>query len=105
MAGARAHRPARDASTDLEQGASPTRVSTRAKIGRSVDPLDICFVPFELDMNAETLPEPERFADSVSALERLGVTWLAINLPAASRAEYKDRVGRLGELLAQTKRA
>jgi hypothetical protein len=64
-------------------------------VGRSA-PLDVCFVPFGFDFAAAARPEPEAFRAQVVELGALGVTWLALNLPCDSRAEYEERVAELG---------
>jgi probable F420-dependent oxidoreductase len=64
-------------------------------VGRA-QPLDVCFVPFGFELFAREPVEPERFRAGVSELEQLGVTWLAINVPCDSRAEYCEKVAAFG---------
>ena len=71
------------------------------KIGR-VDRLDVCFVPLDLGMRVSHELDAARFLEEVAALEALGVTWLAIALPCASRREYAEQVARFGaEVIAR----
>ena len=71
------------------------------KIGRE-NPLDVCFVPLALGMLVRQELDAARFLEEVAALEALGVTWLAIALPCASRREYAERVARFGaEVIAR----
>lgn len=66
------------------------------RVGRR-DPLDVCLVPFGLGMLAPRDPDPEALLAELPELEALGVTWLAVSLPCASRAEYCDRLAAFGE--------
>jgi probable F420-dependent oxidoreductase len=74
------------------------------KVGRSA-PLDVCFVPFGLDTSSSGGVDPDEFLETVARLEALGVTWASIGLPARSRAEWCDRVGRFGERILRRVRA
>ncbi len=67
-------------------------------IGRS-EPLDVCFVPFGLEMFAADDPEPERFLEITAELERIGVTWLTLSLRSGSRAEYCEKLAAFGETI------
>lgn len=66
-----------------------------AAVGRT-EPLDVCFVPFGFEIFARREPSPERLAAHVEALDRLGVTWLAITVPCETRSEYLEKVSSLG---------
>ncbi len=79
---------------DLRERLTYARDHARA-VGRS-DPLEVCFVPFGFDMAAREPVDPERFVLEVAELEQLGVTWLALNVPCSSRAEYLERVADFG---------
>jgi probable F420-dependent oxidoreductase len=65
------------------------------KVGRE-RPLDVCFVPFGFEMSAESALDADRFLEVAAELERIGVTWLTVVLPARSRAEYCERVEEFG---------
>ncbi len=72
-----------------------------AKIGRSA-PLDICFVPFGLEMFSQRGFEPGPFLERAADLERIGVSWLSVSLPARTRAEFCARVAEFGaEILSR----
>ncbi len=60
-------------------------------------PLDVCFVPFGLSMNAPERIDPSNFAESVDSLGGRGVTWVALSLPAESRGQWCDQVAKFGE--------
>jgi probable F420-dependent oxidoreductase len=79
---------------DLARGIAYAREHARS-LGRT-RPLDVCFSPFGLDMRADGLPEPTSVRAAAERLGALGVTWLAITLPAATRAEFLTRVGWFG---------
>jgi probable F420-dependent oxidoreductase len=69
-----------------------------AKIGRTA-PYDVGFVPFGFELGVKDAPSAARFADEVPAYAELGVTWLALALPAESRAEWCDRTLAMGAAL------
>ena len=79
---------------DLSEGLAFARQHARA-IGRS-QPLDVCFVPFGFELFAREPVDPGRFRARVAELEAMGVSWLAINVPCDSRAEYCEKLARLG---------
>jgi probable F420-dependent oxidoreductase len=79
---------------DLEKGLAYAREHA-AQVGRAA-PLDVCFVPFGYELYARREVEPERFRVEVARLAALGVTWLAFNVSADSRADYLARVETLG---------
>jgi probable F420-dependent oxidoreductase len=65
-------------------------------------PLDICFMPFGMDMFAKQAPSNDQVRETVERLEGLGVTWVPMAIPARSRAEFCDRLRQVGdELLAK----
>jgi probable F420-dependent oxidoreductase len=66
------------------------------EIGRS-EPFDVNFVPFDQGMNPRALPDPDGFCDQVARLSEIGVTWLSVGLPSASRAGYCESAARFGE--------
>ena len=69
-----------------------------AAIGRT-RPLDVSFVPFGLSMHAPEAIDAPQFAENIGALEKRGVTWVTVNLPARTCAEYCDAVAVFGEQL------
>jgi probable F420-dependent oxidoreductase len=75
------------------------------EIGRE-GPLDVNFVPFEQGMNPRALPDPDRFCEQISRLSEIGVSWLSVGLPSASRAGYCESAARFGEsVIARLRRA
>jgi probable F420-dependent oxidoreductase len=59
-------------------------------------PLDVCVTPFSHPHHRPAL-DPARLLDEAGELASLGVTWLAVRLPAPSRAEFLRYVERFGE--------
>jgi len=87
---------------DLARGIAYAREHAQL-VGRTAR-LDVCFSPFGLDMRADGLPEPASICAAAERLARLGVTWLAITLPCAARAEFCERAGWFGrEVIARSK--
>ena len=71
------------------------------RVGRRA-PLDVCFSPFGLDMRSDGLPEPGAVLDAAKRLAALGVTWLAVTLPCATRRELCERAAWFGrEVIAR----
>jgi hypothetical protein len=65
-------------------------------------PLDVCAAPFELAWGAKELPAPGALVETARRFAALGVTWLILTPPARTRAEFVDRVARLGgEVIAK----
>jgi probable F420-dependent oxidoreductase len=64
--------------------------------------LDVCFAPFGADMHTWRDLEAERVLEQAAALEKLGVTWMALSPPADSRAAWCDAVAALGAGLGPT---
>jgi probable F420-dependent oxidoreductase len=79
---------------DLAQRLAFAREHARA-VGRA-QPLDVCFVPLGVELFSREPVDPDRFRARVAELERLGVTWLALNVPCDSRAEYCEKVAAFG---------
>lgn len=70
-------------------------------VGRA-EPLDVCLVPFGLDALSQGRVDPDETRESISQLGALGVTWLSVVLPAASREQCLRQVTRFGdEVLAR----
>jgi probable F420-dependent oxidoreductase len=69
-----------------------------AAVGRSA-PLEIGFMPFGADMFAKDPPDPDRFLESLRELAALGVSWVMLSVPCESRAQYRERVARLGNAI------
>ncbi len=80
---------------DLRAGIGYAREHAE-KTGRAA-PLDVCFVPFGFEMGVRDASAVGRLRDELPAYESAGVTWLAVSVPAETRAEWCDRVGALGE--------
>jgi probable F420-dependent oxidoreductase len=80
---------------DLRAGVDYAREHAQ-KIGRA-SPLDVCFVPFGLEMGVRDASAASRLRDELPAYEGAGVTWLAVAVPADTRAEWCDRVAAFGE--------
>jgi probable F420-dependent oxidoreductase len=69
------------------------------KIGRTRH-LDVCFVPIGIPLHTPEQIAPSAFAETIDALGRRGVTWVTIGPPhSRTRAEYCDRVAKLGDQL------
>ena len=66
------------------------------RFGRS-EALDVNFVPFGARMNSEEALDVAAFRAQVADLESVGVTWLTVGVPGASRREYLDGLARFGE--------
>jgi len=66
-----------------------------AAAGRT-EPLDVCFMPFGMDMFSKAPLDPAHMLDTVAELADIGVTWLSIWLAADTRAEYCDRIAAFG---------
>jgi len=68
-------------------------------------PLDVNFVPFDLGMNQKALPDADAFCEQATRLEEIGVTWLSVGVPGASRAAYCENAARFGaEVIARLRR-
>ncbi len=61
------------------------------------EPLDICFVPFELSMFGASEPDYRQLGESVAELGDAGVTWLSITLPATTRRDYLTQLESVAE--------
>ncbi len=68
-----------------------------AAVGRAT-PLDVCLVPFGFERGARG-EDLAGLAALVPTYAELGVTWLAFDLPAPSRAAWLESVGALGRAL------
>ncbi|MBW2231987.1 MAG: LLM class F420-dependent oxidoreductase [Deltaproteobacteria bacterium] len=69
------------------------------RVGRTA-PLDVCFAPIGVDMFADHAPNAEGVRAASEELAGMGVSWVALSVPARTRAEYCDRVHALGAGLA-----
>jgi probable F420-dependent oxidoreductase len=67
-----------------------------AAAGREA-PLDVCFAPLDAGAAAPGQPEAAALRAQAAELSALGVTWLALSLPAPSRAAWCDAAARLGQ--------
>jgi probable F420-dependent oxidoreductase len=68
-----------------------------AAVGRTT-PLDVCLVPFGFERGAKC-DDFAGLVDLVPTYAELGVTWLAFDLPAPSRAAWCDTIAALGAAL------
>ncbi len=66
-----------------------------ARAGRTA-PLEVVITARGLAAFGTPQFERQKFVDDVGELKAAGVTYLAVNLPAASRAEHADRIARFG---------
>jgi probable F420-dependent oxidoreductase len=53
-------------------------------------PLEICMIPFGLDMHSETRPDSAKLLEQCLALQALGVGWINISLPCDTRQQYME---------------
>jgi probable F420-dependent oxidoreductase len=88
---------------ELEQRIGYAREHARS-IGRSA-PLDICFSPLGISLERSSDVTPERFAAHAQQLAKLGVTWMAFGLRAATRAAWCERVREIGATLLPAARS
>jgi probable F420-dependent oxidoreductase len=65
-----------------------------AAAGRTT-PLDICFTPFSHPSWRDDF-DPAALIEEAQSLEKLGVTWLSLHLPAPSLGAFLDNVARFG---------
>jgi alkanesulfonate monooxygenase SsuD/methylene tetrahydromethanopterin reductase-like flavin-dependent oxidoreductase (luciferase family) len=65
------------------------------RVGRTA-PLEVVITARGLAGFGTPAWERDRFVDDVGALHAAGVTYLAVNLPARSRAEHAERIARFG---------
>lgn len=75
-----------------------------AKVGRTT-PLDVGFIPFGLEAHDRDGFDQSAMRSQVARLADLGVTWLMINVPCETRAEYLERVADLGERVVSALRS
>lgn len=80
---------------DLRARMALLREHARA-VGRE-RPLDVCFVPFGLNMNRQDELDRRTFRSRMDELEEIGVTWVTMTLQARTRAELCDRIATLGD--------
>ena len=64
-------------------------------IGRR-DRIEVNFVPFRWHMNSQAPLDHKAFREQAAELAAVGVTWLSLGVPGASRAEYVDSIARFG---------
>jgi probable F420-dependent oxidoreductase len=65
-------------------------------IGRD-KPIDICMVPFGLDMYAEQRPSTEQIIGQFESLQTLGVSAVNIALPGDTLTAFLDNISAFGE--------
>jgi probable F420-dependent oxidoreductase len=73
-------------------------------VGRTA-PLDVGFAPFASALRPDGSLEVEPALEQARSFAKLGVTWLMLNVPSATRAEYLERVAELGDGLVRPLRA
>jgi len=73
---------------DLARGIERMR-ALAAERGRR-EPLDVCFVPFGVEMNRRRPLDVEALREQLHALEAVGVSWVAIGMPTQSRSAYLE---------------
>jgi probable F420-dependent oxidoreductase len=78
----------------LRRGIDELR-SAAERHGRT-EPLDICITPFSHPHSRPAL-DPAQLVAEAASLAALGVTWLAVRLPAPSRADFLRNVERFGK--------
>ena len=66
-----------------------------ARVGRT-DTLDVNFVPFGRGMNSEDELDAAALREQMQALEKIGVTWVSVGVPCASRESYLENLARFG---------
>ncbi len=66
------------------------------EVGRD-ESLDIVFVPFGLGDFGNPKFDPVGFVEVVKTLDRMGVTWLSLNLPSANRKVFLENMQRFSE--------
>jgi len=69
------------------------------RIGRRA-PLDVCFVPFGLELGVGDAAAAARLGDVLPDYRDAGVTWLAVGVKADTRADWCRAVETLGARLA-----
>ena len=67
------------------------------KQGRS-EPIDVNFVPFGLGMNRREPLAVDSLREQFAELEAIGVNWISVGMPTASRAGYLEAVQEFAEL-------
>ncbi len=85
---------------DLQKGIDYARAHAR-EVGRTT-PLDISFVPFGFEMSARGAVDVSAFSQTVEDLQKCGVTWLTLTLPAETRAEFVDQLERFSPLTTRS---
>jgi hypothetical protein len=63
------------------------------------------FAPFASALRPDGSLEVEPALEQARSFAKLGVTWLMLNVPSATRAEYLERVAELGDGLVRPLRA
>jgi probable F420-dependent oxidoreductase len=81
---------------DLARGIEQMRRYAEEK-GRT-EPLDVNFVPFGLEMNRRRPLEVDSLREQFAALEAIGVTWVSVGMPTASRETYLEAVAEFADL-------
>lgn len=99
----RARTAAIESVEDLARGIERMR-ALAAERGRR-EPLDVCFVPFGVEMNRRRPLEVEALREQLHALETIGVGWVSIGMPTQSRNAYLEGLAQFSELFLQARSA
>lgn len=84
-----------ESAADLERGLAYARAHAQ-KVGRE-ERLDVCFASQSVGPWAKGKLPAAAVLEDAARLEKLGVGWLAISLPAEDRARWCAQVARFGE--------
>lgn len=95
----RARSAAIESVEDLARGIERMR-ALAAERGRR-EPLDVCFVPFGVEMNRRRPLEVEALREQLHGLEAVGVSWVSIGMPTQSRSAYLEGLAEFSELILQ----
>jgi len=99
VAAGRARSAAIESVGDLARGIERMRALAEER-GRR-EPLDVCFVPFGVEMNRRRPLEVGPLREQLHALETIGVGWVSIGMPTRSRSAYLEGLAEFSELILQ----
>ncbi|HEY4022917.1 MAG TPA: TIGR03619 family F420-dependent LLM class oxidoreductase [Pseudonocardiaceae bacterium] len=71
------------------------RLRAAAEAAGRTEPIDVCCVPFSHPHDSATL-NLDRLVDEAGELAELGVTWMAVRLPAPSQSGLLENIERFG---------
>ncbi len=75
------------------------RFRARAAAARRTEPFDICFTPFSHPAHLD-VADPDAFVAEARQLQALGVTWLAVHLPAPTVDAFVENVAAFAQVHA-----